>query len=113
MEQHGALARNSMAASSEYAASLINARLYLPEEWTDDPNRCLEAGVPQERMEHQSKEELALELVSDARRVKLRYGWIGADAGYGEGLDFPLKLDAMEEVFLIDIHRDRPSIPKP
>lgn len=89
-------------------ACLIDARLYLPKKWTDDPKRCLKAGIPQERIKDQSKEELALELVLDARRLNLRYGWIGADAGYGKGLDFSIKLDCMGETFVIDIHKDQP-----
>jgi SRSO17 transposase len=88
-------------------ATLINERLYLPEEWTDDRKRCLEAGVPKDLIKHKSKEELAFELVSDARHLGLRYGWVGADAGYGKGLDFPIKLDSRGEVFVIDIHRDQ------
>jgi SRSO17 transposase len=87
--------------------TLINERLYLPEEWTTDPKRCLKAGVPKELIKHKSKEELALELILDARRSGIRYGWIGADAGYGKGLDFPIKLDSMEETFVIDIHKDQ------
>ena len=39
--------------------------------------------------------------------MKLRYGRIGADAGYGKGLDFPIKLDSMGETFLIDVHKDQ------
>ena len=88
-------------------ATLVDARLYLPEKWTDDPKRCLKAGIPYERIKHKSKEELALELVLDARRLNVRYGWIGADAGYGKGLDFPIKLDSMGEPFVIDVHKDQ------
>jgi SRSO17 transposase len=57
--------------------------------------------------EERSKEQLALEMVEDARRLNLRYGWIGADAGYGKGLGFMLQLDEMGEVFVTDIHTDQ------
>ena len=88
-------------------ATLINTRLFLPEKWANDQQRCLKAGVPLEHIKHKSKEELALELIMDARRLNLRYGWIGADAGYGKGLEFPIAVDALGEIFVIDIHKDQ------
>jgi SRSO17 transposase len=30
--------------------SLVNARLYLPKEWTDDEKRCIKAGVPRKTL---------------------------------------------------------------
>jgi SRSO17 transposase len=89
-------------------ATLINTRLFLPEIWTNDPARCLKAGVPKENIKHKTKEELALELILDARRLGLRYGWIGADAGYGKGLKFPIAIDSLGETFAIDIHKNQP-----
>lgn len=88
-------------------ATLINTRLFLPEEWSKDQQRCRKAGVPPEKIEHKSKEELALELILDARRQGLRYGWIGADAGYGKGLEFPISVDSLGETFVIDVHKDQ------
>ncbi len=94
---------------NDKSATLINTRLYLPSQWTDDKARCKEAGVPAERLakKHQTKEDLALELIEDARRLELEYAWIGADAGYGKGLDFMLQIDKMGEIFMIDVHKDQ------
>lgn len=39
----------------------VALRLFLPEEWTDDPERCQAAGVPEERLAYRTKLELALE----------------------------------------------------
>lgn len=89
-------------------ATLFDARLYLPEQWTNDRMRCLKAGVPDGQIKKKSKEELALELILDARRLGLRYGWIGADAGYGKGLEFPISVDSLGETFVIDAHKDQP-----
>ena len=33
-------------------AILIDTRLFLPVSWTNDSARCLEAGVPEDRLEH-------------------------------------------------------------
>src|SRR3954453_19285743 len=38
----------------------IGLRLFLPEEWTADPARCLAAGVPEDEMVARSKGEIAL-----------------------------------------------------
>ena len=83
-----------------------DARLYLPEEWTDDPERCERAGVPEEQRNFRKKPELALEIVRHARENGLRFGWVGADAGYGKGPGFCSALDEMGETFVVDVHSD-------
>jgi len=42
------------------AVTLTDARLYLPESWTNDPQRCKSAGIPEEHIVQKSKCELAL-----------------------------------------------------
>jgi SRSO17 transposase len=37
----------------------VDKRLYLPESWTSDKDRCEAAGVPKERQGYRSKTELA------------------------------------------------------
>jgi SRSO17 transposase len=86
--------------------SLIDARLYLPKEWTDDPQRCRKAGVPQDCLVFQTKDEIALNMVSHARAQGIRYGWVGADAGYGKGPSFMKALHTMGETFMVDVHSD-------
>jgi SRSO17 transposase len=43
--------------------SLIDARLYLPKEWLDDPRRCAEAQIPRGDLIPRTKHDLALEIV--------------------------------------------------
>lgn len=40
-------------------ASMVDARLYLPKDWCEDPNRCEEAGIPKENRVFKTKIELA------------------------------------------------------
>ncbi len=47
----------------------LNARLYLPKAWTNDPDRCAKAGVPEE-ISFQTKPEIALTLLDEARGLK-------------------------------------------
>ena len=101
-------------------ATPIDARLYLPEDWTNDPERCERAGIPEEERLFRTKPELALEIVCNARENRLRFGWVGADAGYGKGPGFCYALDKMGETFMVDVHSDfhvylkdpQPYIPK-
>ena len=90
----------------------INGRLYLPEEWTKDPKRCLEAKIPKDQIFFQTKDEIALDMVKHARDLGLSYGWVGADAGYGKGLGFCLNLEEMNETFMVDIHCDQVVYPE-
>jgi len=86
----------------------VDVKLYLPKKWTEDPKRCEKAGIPEAERVFRTKEQLALEIVSHARQNGLRYGWVGADAGYGKGPGFCLELDRMNERFVVDLHSDFP-----
>ena len=98
----------------------VDVRLYLPKKWTEDPKRCEKAGIPEPERVFRTKEELALEIVSHARQNRLRFGWVGADAGYGKGPGFCLALSRMGQRFVVDLHSDfrvyledpRPYIPE-
>ena len=64
--------------------ALVDKALYLPKAWTDDRQRCREAGVPEE-IGYQSKAELGLGLLRRARQVgHLTAEWVTGDSGYGE-----------------------------
>jgi len=86
-------------------ATAIDTRLYLPKEWTDDVERCNKAGIPQSERVFKTKNQLALEIVEQARRNGVRFGWVGADAGYGSGPDFLFALADAGHTFLIDVHK--------
>jgi len=60
----------------------VNARLYLPSEWTDDPQRMREAGVPED-VEFQTKPEIALALLDEANRIGIPHKAVVADSSYG------------------------------
>lgn len=88
-------------------SQLVNTRLYLPECWTDDAVRCERVGIPEAHRHFRTKEELALEMVDDAVEQGLRFGWVGADAGYGKGLRFMLGLEERNLKFAVDVHRNQ------
>lgn len=62
--------------------TLIDAELFLPESWADDPERCAEADIPEGR-EHQPKWQLALRQILRARVTGFTFDWMTFDEGYG------------------------------
>lgn len=87
-------------------AALVDARLYLPKEWTDDPQRCAEAGVPPSQRSFRTKDQLAVEIIVHARAQGLKFGWVGADAGYGKSPETFYRLRELNETFFIDVPSD-------
>jgi len=83
----------------------VDVRLYLPKKWIDDPQRCDQAGVPASARQLKSKTEHALDMVRAARARGLRFGWVGADGGYGKEPAFLRALDDANETFVVDVHR--------
>lgn len=64
--------------------TLIDKRLYLPQEWTDDPDRCRQAGVPETEIVFWKKSELGLELILQARKNQIPFEFVDMDAHYGQ-----------------------------
>lgn len=91
---------------------LVNVRLYLPKSWTEDPDRCRDAGIPSEERRYRTKPELALELVDAAVAQGLRFGWVRVDSGYGDNPEFLRAMEARGLVFLADVHRDQRLYPR-
>lgn len=93
--------------SRGFHSTLVDTRLYLPKEWTDSPERCRDAKVPEEHIVLRSKSELALEMVLQARERGMRFSWVGVDGAYGKEPLFLRALDDSDERFIADVHRDQ------
>jgi SRSO17 transposase len=81
----------------------LDGRLFLPKPWIDDRERCRSVGVPEEFIEYQRKQDLALQLVISARLRGVEFNWIGFDALYGSDPGFLRFLNDMGEIFVGDI----------
>ena len=71
-----------LAYASAEGAAFIDRALYLPREWTDDPTRRAEAGVPEET-HFATKIALAKGMLERAFAAAVPAGWVAADAFYG------------------------------
>ena len=74
----------------------VGLRLFLPSAWTDDAERCDEAGVPEAARTAQSKPEIALAAIDRVRQAGVRFSCVLADAGFGSSPAFRQGLDARE-----------------
>jgi SRSO17 transposase len=84
------------------ASALLDWRLYLPESWTEDPERRAQAGIPA-AVKFQSKWQLALELIDEVRTWGLRGRVVLADAAYGESTEFRQGLAARHLPYAVGI----------
>ena len=65
----------------------IGLRLYLPEEWINNIDRCCAAGVPL-TVSAQPKWRIALDEIDRVRRLGVRFGCVLGDAEYGKAAEF-------------------------
>ena len=94
----------------------LGMRLFLSEKWTDDDDADYESQQERERYaqrrkntavpadtEHQSKPELALELVEQAVSAEINHGCVVADRFFGEARSFRRKLRAISEPYVLEV----------
>ncbi|MFI6509640.1 IS701 family transposase [Streptosporangium sp. NPDC050855] len=71
-----------LAYASPLGRALIDAELYLPKSWTDDPDRCAAAGIPEE-VRFATKPVLARQMLARAVEAGVAVSWVSADEAYG------------------------------
>jgi SRSO17 transposase len=101
--------------SREHA--LVDLRLYLPKEWTQDKQRCAKAGVPKDRRRHRTRHQLCLEMLQEHGR-QLPHSWITGDDELGRPYAFRGRLDHLKEQYLLAVPsntliRDQEAEPPP
>ena len=86
--------------SKEHA--LVDTRLYLPKEWTQDKARLQKAGVPKDRRGHRTRHKLCLEMLAE-NGSKLPHAWIVGDDELGRPYSFRRRLDRIKERYLLAV----------
>ena len=82
--------------------SLVDRRLYLPKEWTNDKARLDKAGVPHERRGYRSRHQLALDMLQE-RGASLPHGWIAGDDEMGRPYWFRRRLEQLAERYMLAV----------
>lgn len=81
---------------------LLDGELYLPENWSQDRERCREAGIPDE-VGYRPKSEIALELYDRARANGVRFDWVTFDEWYGSKPGFLRALEARHQKYVAEV----------
>src|SRR3954451_3253116 len=85
----------------------VGLRLFLPEEWIRDPERCAAAGVPDEAAVALTKGEIALAELDRLIAAGVRFGLTLADAGYGASAAFRQGLSERGLTWAVGIPRNQ------
>ena len=72
-----------LAYASRFGHALIDRELYLPQSWTEDPERCRAAGIPP-GIEFATKPRQAQAMISRAIEAGVPFAWFTADEVYGQ-----------------------------
>jgi len=86
----------------EMGNTVLGWRLYLPESWANDPDRRVEAGIPDEVV-FKTKWQLALDVIDQVRGWQLPDRVVVADAGYGEATEFRDALEARKLSYVVGV----------
>ena len=91
-----------LACTSKSEHCLLDTRLYLPKSWTNDPARCLKAGVP-EPVTFQTKTEQATEMIINALDQGMTPEWVLGDSVYGESSDLRVNLQGRKQPYVLGV----------
>ena len=78
----------SLTLASREVPVMVGLRLFLPESWTDDPERMARAHVPKHRQTALTKPEIAIEEIDRVIASGTRFGCVLANSGYGSSGSF-------------------------
>jgi len=81
---------------------LVQGRLYLPQTWVDDKDRCNKVGIPKIEQVYRTKPELAIEILKTLPS-EVVYDWVGGDCIYGNSITLRQYLYSKKQAFILDV----------
>lgn len=84
---------------------LVQGRLYLPKEWTNDKARCDAAKIPPLEQIYRTKPELSVEILKTLAST-VTYDWVGGDDLYGNSFTLRQYLKQTKQCFVLDVSDD-------
>jgi SRSO17 transposase len=82
--------------------ALLDAELFLPQEWDQDRDRCRAAGIP-EHVRYRPKWQIAYDQLVRREAHGVRFDWLVFDEGYGSKVPFLRILSALGQRFVGEV----------
>jgi len=90
--------------SNSKHASIVDCRLYLPESWTTDSERCDQAGIPPTERAFKTKLQLGIDIIKHQMSLGINFDYVGGDGFYGHDASFAREIGNMGLLYVLDIH---------
>ena len=90
-----------MGYASRHEHALVDMRLFLPKEWTQDAKRRKKAGIPK-GTRYRTRHQLCLDMLKE-NGEQLPHGWIAGDDEMGRPYWFRRRLDRLDERYLLAV----------
>ena len=82
---------------------LVNAKLFIPQEWNDDPARCRRAHIPEkEYKKHKTRHQHCLEMLQEQGKL-LPHEWVTGDDEIGKVSSFRRALRTRKEKYVLAV----------
>jgi SRSO17 transposase len=88
--------------ASPLGHALLDRELYLPQEWTDDRERCRQAGIPEDRR-FATKPQLAQQMLARAFAAGVPATWVTGDSVYGDNRQLRRWLEAQPQAYVLAV----------
>ena len=91
-----------LAYASRYGQALIDRRLYLPESWTKDRERCARAAIPQ-TVEFATKPKMARAMIEQALDAGVPCAYVLGDAVYGADSSLRRMMEERDQPYVLAV----------
>jgi SRSO17 transposase len=95
-----------LAYASRHGTAFLDRSLYLPKEWTDDPERCEKAGIP-EGTAFATKGGLAKAMLKRAFEADVPAAWVTGDEVYGSDGDLRRWLETEGRPYVLAVRENQ------
>ncbi len=87
--------------------TFLDRELYLPRSWTEDPERCRQAGVPA-GVEFATKPQLAQRMLQRLFAAEVPCAWVSGDEVYGSDRQLRLWLETQGQAYILAVSVKEP-----
>jgi SRSO17 transposase len=88
--------------AGQLGPTLLDRELYLPQEWTDDRDRCRQAGIPEDRR-FATKPQLAQQMLERTLAPGIPAKWVAGDRVSGDDRRLRLWLEAQLQAYVLAV----------